>query len=103
MHEIRIQELEVGGFSVMVGCQSFFYITKDAMLSEVNTYLEDRRKAETRYNAYKQHTNRDRYYPTPEAPTGAGPTVERVRPGLADQEPVDQGGQEQQRQREEVT
>ena len=54
MHKITIREMESGGFCVKVGCQSFFYLTQEAMMSEFNDYLLNREVAEKKWQEYQE-------------------------------------------------
>jgi len=67
MRDVLIIKLVTGGYKVHVGCQSFFYLTKQAMLLEVSEYLEDSMKAEVAHNSYMSNEGHN----SPLAPRGA--------------------------------
>jgi len=71
MHKITIREMDSGGFFVLVGCQSFFYLTQETMMGELNDYLFNREVAEKKWQEYKELIDRikQKTQPRPETVT----------------------------------
>ena len=49
MYEVKIKKIQ-GAFRVKVGCQQFFYLTKEALLSELGAYIDDPELSNQVYN-----------------------------------------------------
>lgn len=54
MESVNIMPLRIG-FGVRVGCQCFFYLTKEGLLAELKAYLEDPDRAAQGYYNYKDN------------------------------------------------
>lgn len=82
-HAIRIREMNSGEFFVEVGCQRFFFLTRKALVSELEEYLTVRKLAEQKYKRWLEFGD-DAY--SQETPPPAAPVCETVyEPRLQDQ------------------
>ena len=91
MYQIRINAIDGGGYELQIGCQRFFYGTREAMMIELQTYMDKPQKTEEQYNRFKAQIS-DAKDANPLRTTLGGEwapgTLSHAQPGFPYTEPI---------------